>query len=215
MEDLIIVFRDAIEGIVNNYHEDKGYNKKSFDKLKKIYESIVDKNIKDRFNNILIEMESTILLGKEESIKIISEQYEKTQEIVVDIFTKTLEDLQNKLAHKHAGIEKFNIVNKSEYDLILVGSYDEFSYAYDVEILFAGVDFILCPGYMFKISNFRIATQEEIIELNKFMNGYEKTGIVTCLENTNTNEKYYIVAQQIQWKFVTVALDENYVLHLH
>ena len=34
MEDLIIAFRDEIECIVNNYHEDNVYNQKSFDKLK-------------------------------------------------------------------------------------------------------------------------------------------------------------------------------------
>ncbi|EKQ56042.1 MULTISPECIES: hypothetical protein [unclassified Clostridium] len=198
MEDIIREFKDKFEHMVINFHEtDNKYYQEHLDELKDMNNYIEKRNMKYNFRDVLIEVEKAILLEHKERCQIISQQFERTKGIVEKLFIETLNDLQNSL--KRTNISEFNIICKSEYDLVLAGSFD-FAYYHDVEIIFKDVDFILCPGCKFNIDNFRLATSEEIMELDKCMNGWEKEGFVTCLENTYENTKYYIVAQQVQFK---------------
>lgn len=200
MEDIIREFKDKFEHMVINSHKtDNKFYQDILNELVVMNDSIEKQNIEHNFKDVLLEVGKAIVLKHEERCQIISQQFEKTREIVLQIFGKTIDDLQNRL--KRTNISDFNIIYKNEYDLILAGSFD-FAYYHDVEIIFSDVDFIFCPGCMFSISNFRLATNDELLELIKFMHGWEKEGFVTCLDDT-----YYIVAQQIQFKFHNVIYE--------
>ena len=200
MEDAIRKFKDKYEHIVINFHQTcTNYYQDILNQLKVINESIEEKKVRNDFNIILIETEKAIRLEHKIRCQIISEQFIKIKEIIKDIFREVINDLQNKL--QHSNISEFNIIYKTEYDLILAGSFD-FAYYHDVEIIFKDVDFILCPGCYFSIDNFRLATNYEISQLNKCIHGWEEEGFVTCLD-----DRYYIVAQQIKFKFHNVKYE--------
>lgn len=208
MDDIVILIKDKIESMVINNHKDKEYYQNKLSELMEMLKSIQEQNIKAELFNVINNIEKAILLNKEERDKIISEEFNKTKEIVLNLFSKTLQDFQERL--DRTNISDFNIISKNENDLILAGSFD-FAYYHDVEIIFSDVEFIFCPGHIFSINKFRLATREEITELGKIMNGCESYGIVTCLEDTLSNEKYYIVAQQIKcnWGIVLYYNREN------
>ncbi|MGQ8872676.1 hypothetical protein [Paenibacillus sp. TSA_86.1] len=115
-----------------------------------------------------------------------------------------LEQLQQEL--KAGNIEHFYMtepVQKQRQQLVLAGSFD-FSYYHNVEITFTEVEFLLCPGTIFNVELFRLATEEEIAQLNSVMYGYERNGTVFCLENEFEQQRFYIVAKQMTYHFGTV-----------
>lgn len=112
-----------------------------------------------------------------------------------------LGQLQQKL--KEGNIEHFYITEPIQHQgrqLVLAGSFD-FSYYHNVEITFHEVEFILCPGTIFNVELFRLATEEEIVQLNAIMYGYERSGTVFCLENEFEEQRFYIVAKQMTYQF--------------
>lgn len=206
MEDIIREFKDKFEHMVINFHKtDNKFYKDILNELIVMNNSIEKLYIKDNFSDVLFEVGKAISFNHEERCQIISHQFERVKEIVLKIFHKTINDLQSRL--ECTNISDFNIICKNEYDLILAGSFD-FAYYHDVEIIFKDVDFIFCPGCTFRINNFRLATNDELLELSKYMHGWEREGFVTCLENTSfSSNKYYIVAQQIKFKFHNVMYE--------
>ncbi|WP_434749951.1 hypothetical protein [Paenibacillus amylolyticus] len=115
--------------------------------------------------------------------------------------TKKLEQLQQEL--KAGNIEHFYKIEpgqKQSQQLVLAGSFD-FSYYHNVEITFTEVEFILCPGTIFNVELFRLATEEENTQLNSIMHGYERNGTVFCLENEFEQQRFYIVAKQMTYHF--------------
>ncbi|PZT53825.1 hypothetical protein [Paenibacillus silvae] len=114
---------------------------------------------------------------------------------------RIVEQLQQKLRADH--IEHFYITEPSKWQsgqLVLAGSFD-FTYYHNVEITFTGVEFILCPGATFCMDHIRLATEEEIVQLHPLMYGYERNGIVFCLENEFEHQRFYIVAKQMTYHF--------------
>jgi hypothetical protein len=114
---------------------------------------------------------------------------------------KKLEQLQQEL--KANNIEHFYMIEsgqKQSQQLVLAGSFD-FSYYHNVEITFSEVEFILCPGTIFNVELFRLATEEEIAQLNSIMYGYERNSTVFCLENEFEQQRFYIVAKQMTYHF--------------
>jgi hypothetical protein len=112
-----------------------------------------------------------------------------------------LEQLQQEL--KEGNIEHFYITEPIQHQsqqLVLAGSFD-FSYYHNVEITFSEVEFILCPATIFIVERFRLATEEEIVQLNSMMYGFERNGTVFCLENEFEEQRFYIVAKQMTYQF--------------
>lgn len=198
MDNIIIDMKDKVESMVINDHKDSTYFHEKVNEMKDMLKYVNEKNYVEKYKKIIMNIEKAVLLSQDKRSRIIEDQFEETKNIALEACVKTLDNLQNKL--KGTNITEFKIISKTEYDLILAGSFD-FAYYHDVEIIFSDVEFIFCPGYSFNIDKFRLATQKEILEISKFMNGYADAGIVICLEDTYHNEKYFIVTQQVNYKF--------------
>lgn len=122
---------------------------------------------------------------------------------------RKVELLQQEL--RAANIEHFYItepIQPQSQQLVLAGSFD-FSYYHNVEITFTEVEFILCPGSVFTVELFRLANEEEIIQLHSIMHGCERNGIVFCLENEFEQQRFYIVAEQMTYHFGMVYYYER------
>ncbi|MFZ5986763.1 MAG: hypothetical protein ACOYWZ_06530 [Bacillota bacterium] len=119
-----------------------------------------------------------------------------------DSINEIINCFQNEL--ERTNIEDFYIIRYERSGrLLLAGSFD-FSYYHDVEIIFYDVSFICCPGSTFTVNKLRLATNSEIEEVSRFMDGYEKDGFVICLEDSIFNSKYFIAAYELKYKFQKV-----------
>lgn len=104
---------------------------------------------------------------------------------------------------KNTNIDDFYIIHyDSSSKLTLAGSFD-FSYYHDIEITFDDVSFISCPGSVFKVDTFRLATQEESKLLYEISHGYnEHTAI--CLEDNMFKTKFFITANDLNYSLAKV-----------
>jgi hypothetical protein len=167
--------------------------------LKKLSETDNCYSNKPAFKEILSMLEQGIKETHEDTRQdIIEAECGKAKAMVMSLFKSSLEELQSKL--EYTNIEDFYIIDNDGYKLTLAGSFDR-GYYHEVEVLFHDVQFILCPCNGMIVNRFRPASEEEISQLGTFMNGYEKSGPVTCMEGTFTKEKYFIVAQQVTYEF--------------
>lgn len=171
-------------------------------KLKDVNDLISNPNLSDKINDVILSCEEAITTSDlYEREGIISSQYKKTRAIMKSMIREELEKLQNKIEEKN--IEDFCILRNNGYELVLKGSFD-FCYYHELEIVFRDVQFMICPGQIFSVNNFRFANKDEIDEIIKFSEGYETQGFVICLEHTLWNEKYYIIANEVETKWETV-----------
>jgi len=98
-------------------------------------------------------------------------------------------------------IEDFYIIRFDRSGkLILAGSID-FCYYHDVEIIFHEVSFICCPASTFTVNRLRIANEFENQKLNQIMCGNQEEGFYIAMDDTFSNISYYLVAQEIEYKF--------------
>ena len=112
-----------------------------------------------------------------------------------------LESFQNDIDTMN--IEDFYIIKYDNSEkLILAGSFD-FSYYHNLEIIFTNVSFILLPGSVFTINKIRLAKNDEIKKLQEFSYGYNE-GFTFCLEDTYYDNKFYISANDFEYKVQTV-----------
>lgn len=116
-----------------------------------------------------------------------------------------LSEILKKLNHE---LSKTNISDFYIYDyssrpsLILAGSFD-FSYYHNIEITFNEVSFVTCPGGIFTVDLFRLATPDEVTRLNEFTYGYNDTQAI-CLEDTTFKTTFFISAAEVNYKFQNV-----------
>lgn len=89
-----------------------------------------------------------------------------------------------------------------EETLTLAGSFD-FSYYHDIEIKFKNVSFIACPGSVFIVNRFRLATEEEDAMIQKISHGYHE-GVTICLEDTVFDHQFFLVVSDIEYVVQTV-----------
>ncbi|RXZ77432.1 hypothetical protein EBB07_31200 [Paenibacillaceae bacterium] len=115
--------------------------------------------------------------------------------------SETLKKLNNELSRTNIG--DFCIYHySSRPSLLLVGSFD-FSYYHNVEIAFNEVSFVICPGGIFTVDHFRLATKDELQRLYEVSYGYNDTPTI-CLEDTTFNTKFFIAASEVNYSFQNV-----------
>ncbi|WP_374019272.1 hypothetical protein ABU162_06015 [Paenibacillus thiaminolyticus] len=117
-------------------------------------------------------------------------------------------EISGKLTQLNKELSKTNITDFYIYDyatrpkLVLAGSFD-FSYYHDIEITFYEVSFVSCPGVIFTIEQFRLATEEEVRKLNEITYGYNDTPTI-CLEDVTFNTRFYISAGEVDYAWQKV-----------
>lgn len=177
-------------------------------KLKRIAKSKHEHEIIGTINDIISSTENAILTSNlKERQNIIRFQQNRIKQIMVDLANNTLIKLQQDL--EKTNIEDFKIISFDGYNFVLAGSFD-FCYYHEIEIALVDVKFISCPGGIITINNFRLATETEITEIEKFLYKHDKQGIVICLED-KYDEKYYIIANgiEVRWGLVYYYNREN------
>jgi hypothetical protein len=171
-------------------------------------EEIKNDDIYLSISSSIVKIENSLPLSNiDEYYEIINTEVKKAFQIIYSISYKTIETLQNELCKTN--IDRFAIINSNRDSLTLAGSFD-FCYYHEIEIEFLDVEFIFCPGGIFSVNCIRVASETEINELSKSLNGYSKRGFVVCLEN-RFKEKFYIISQQVnyRWGMVYYYLREN------
>lgn len=112
----------------------------------------------------------------------------------IGIFQKELEK---------TNIEDFYIDEFRRERLLIIGSFD-FSYYHDVEIIFSNVYYICCSTYI-SADTFRLATTEEIKYMQQTIKGFVSDGYVFCLEDSFTEVKHFIVADNFEYHFEKIC----------
>ena len=171
--------------------------------LKMLHEKEMIEVLQDIISSTELAVASSI---QNERNRIIDNQYSKLKKVIQGMIIKELNNLQNELGKTN--IEDFYIINNDGFNLTLAGSFDS-CYYHEVEVIFSDVQFIFCPGTTFTVSKFRLAYNSEIDELSKYMNGYEKQGVVICLEDEFVESKYFIVANQVSVNWETVYYNDR------
>lgn len=115
--------------------------------------------------------------------------------------SETLKKLNHELSKTY--IADYYIYDySSRPSLVLAGSFD-FSYYHNIEITFNEVSFVTCPGGIFTVDHFRLATSDEVKRLNEFTYGYNDTPTI-CLEDTTFKTTFFISAAEVNYNFQNV-----------
>lgn len=186
--------------IIINLHS-ISFIKKQVEEIKLLIESIPKEVMKLELLDIINTIDSSLSIDiKSDRDKIILKQQKRAGKVLYSVPISNLKKFQEDL--EKTNIDDFYFIDHDGIDIILAGSFD-FCYYHDVEVKFLQVEFICCPNQIIA-DKFRIATKEEVLELHQYMRGYENNGLVFCMEDTFTKDKYYIVAHGIEVKWGTV-----------
>lgn len=119
----------------------------------------------------------------------------------MDNLSETLITLNEELARTN--IQHYYIYNyTSRPSLVLAGSFN-FSYYHNIEITFNEVSFVTCPGGIFTVELFRLATEDELKRLNVFSYGYNDTPTI-CLEDQTFKTAFFISAAEVNYTLQNV-----------
>ncbi|MFD1885532.1 hypothetical protein [Paenibacillus wenxiniae] len=103
-----------------------------------------------------------------------------------------------------AGIEDFYVLRQTEQGRLVIAGSRDYSYYHNVELIFHEVQFMMLPAQIFTAERLRLATTEEVADLNEMMYGHQQMGRVFCLESLFEGTRYYVVARQLEYNTDTV-----------
>ncbi len=101
-------------------------------------------------------------------------------------------------------IRDFYMLRHTENGRLVVAGSRDYSYYHNVELIFHEVQFVMLPALVFEADRLRLATAEELAQLDGIMHGHQHMGRVFCLESTFEGTRYYVVARQLQYNTDTV-----------
>lgn len=205
--NIYLKLEDFLDSIEMNLHNIV-FIKENVENIRKLNKTVLQTELKFQLTDIVNKIDSLLLESmKSERDKEIIGECKKAKQLLYSIPTKVLHDFQKRL--EKTNIDEFRIINHDGTNIILAGSFD-FCYYHEVEVMFLNVDFICSPSH-FKANTFRLATNDEIISLNIFMNEFKRTGLTFCMEDRSFGEKSYIVALglNINWGTVYYYKREN------
>lgn len=190
---------DIFDNLIMNLHSVITI-KENIEKLKKLNETIQEETIKKQILETINSVDLLLLKSdiKQRDIEI-QNQYERAKEILFSVSIGALRDFQKEL--EKTNIDDFYIIELDYNNLTIAGTFDS-CYYHEVELIFMQVEFLCCPKH-FTASNFRIATKEEKIELERFSNQIG-SGLTFCIEDKHSGDKHFIVAHGFKANWGTV-----------